>query len=120
MVGKFHFNEKSLKLILLNYYKGVYGEVKIFFTDPTYSKSKTGIKLERCFKLNDKESVTICEELEKEDIKQAINGTFESEGYIAEEVTINTHNGGSGWGEYTAFNSIDVILKKEKVKVKTL
>ena len=120
MIGNFNLGIEEIKLILENYYKEEYKGVKICFIDVDYSKSKTGIMLERDFNVNEEQSIKIQEELEKEDIVEVLNKTFEKDGYTVENIIINKKTTGSGWSECVSLNNIGVVLKKEKVKQKTL
>ena len=120
MIGNFNLNTDNIKLILENYYKEEYKDAKIYFIDVDYSKAKTGIMLERDFNVNEEQSIKIKEELEKEDIIEALNKTFEKDGYVVENIIINTKTSGSGWTECVSLENIGVILKKQKIKQKTL
>lgn len=120
MRGRFIFNKEELKLILENYYRGMYDTATISFRDMDYFKDCTGIQLYRNFSLNDEDSVGITEYLSEEDIIEALNSTFKNEGYVVESIYISTGNGGYGMSTYTYFQNITANLKKEKVKVKTL
>lgn len=120
MIGNFNLNTEEIKLILENYYKEEYKDVRIYFIDVDYSRAKTGIMLERDFNVNEDEKIKIKEELEKEDIIAAFNKTFEKEGYVVDNIIINTRTSGSGWTECVSLENIGVILTKQKVKQKTL
>ena len=117
---KIKIDEIELLSLLTEYYKEEYKDAKIYFIDVDYSKAKTGIMLERDFNVNEEQSIKIKEELEKEDIIEALNKTFEKDGYVVENIIINTKTSGSGWTECVSLENIGVILKKEKVKQKTL
>lgn len=120
MIGNFNLNPDSIKLILENYYKQIYEDAKIYFIDVDYSKAKTGIMLERDFNINEDAKIKIKEELEKEDIIESFNKTFEKDGYTVENIIVNTKTSGSGWTECVSLENIGVILTKQKVKQKTL
>ena len=120
MIGNFNLGKEEIKLILENYYKEEYQGVKIYFIDVDYSKAKTGIMLERDFNVNEEQSIKIKEEIEKEDIIEALNKTFEKNCYTVENIIVNTKICGSGWTECVSLENIGVILTKQKVKQKTL
>ena len=118
MIGNFNLGKEEIKLILENYYKEEYKDARIYFIDVDYSKAKTGIMLERDFNVNEEQSIKIKEELEKEDIIEALNKTFEKDGYVVENIIINTKTSGSGWSECVSLENIGVILTKQKVNKK--
>lgn len=120
MIGKLILKKEDIKDYLGHYYKQLYEEAYINFIDIDCAHNDTGIVLRRSFKLNDEKTKLIDEQLEKEDLMEAFNNIFESEGYITKEIIPNKKHGGSGWSEYTDLDNLIVIMEKQKVKQKTL
>ena len=56
----------------------------------------------------------------KEGTLYPILHAFEKDGYVVENIIINTKTSGSGWTECVSLENIGVILKKQKIKQKTL
>jgi len=112
--------QEDIKDYLECYYKKIYEEVYINFLDIEYAHNETGIELTRSFKLNSKKTKLIREQLENEDLIEAFNNIFESEGYITQQIIPNKKYVGSGWSEYVDLDSLRVILVKQKIKKKIL
>ena len=120
MIGELMLKKEDIKDYLECYYKKIYEEAYIRFIDIDCSHNDTGIVLTRSFKLNGEKTKLIEEQLEKEDLIEAFNNIFESEGYITKEIIPNEKYGGSGWSEYITLDYIKVIMEKQKVKQKIL
>lgn len=118
MTGNVVLSKEQIKKVLKEYYKNKYGNCSVLIKEVRDENELTGIIISHKYIVSSNIEIDLEEELSIEDLKEVFSDIFSNSDYVADHVYLDTHVSGSGFTEFLNLNSVNIILKKHKVKCK--